>query len=68
MGGAVINQNQEIHKRSKRNVIRYYEQIQGKRDLLKMWEARNNPDDAEYIKDLKARIRKATVLLTHIKP
>jgi hypothetical protein len=68
MSGAVIHQNEEIHKRSKRNVIRYYEQIEGKRDLLRCWEARNNPDDAEYIRDLKARIRKATVLLTHIKP
>jgi hypothetical protein len=66
MSGAVINQNEEIHKRSKRNVIRYYEQIEGKRDLLKTV-MELHPEDVDYIRELKQKIRKAEVLLSHIK-
>jgi hypothetical protein len=67
MSGAVIHQNDEIHEKSKRNVIRYYEIIEGKTALLKTWEERN-PDDIQYINELKIKIRRARVLLSHIRP
>jgi hypothetical protein len=66
MGGAHIHINEEVHERSKANVIRYCEIIQGKQDLLKTWE-QLHPDDYEYIREIKVKIRKAQVLLSHIK-
>ena len=66
MSGALRHPNQEVQKRTKANVIRYCEIIQGKTDLLKTWEEKY-PDDIEYICELKRKIRKAQVLLSHIK-
>lgn len=66
MGGAHLHTNDDVLDRSKANVIRYYEIIEGKQALLRTWEERN-PEDYEYIMELKRKIRKAQVLLSHIK-
>jgi len=66
MGGAHLHTNEGVQKRTKANVIRYCEIIQGKQDLLRTWEE-HHPDDYEYIRELKTKIRKAQVLLSHIK-
>lgn len=71
MGGVHFHVNEEVHEKSKANVIRYCEQIEGKRAVLRTWEERGADTldrEHEYITGLKARIRKATVLLSHIKP
>ena len=66
MSGAILHPNEGVQKRTKANVVRYCEIIQGKTDLLKTWE-QHHPDDYEYIRELKTKIRKAQVLLSHIK-
>jgi hypothetical protein len=67
MSGAVLHPNDGVQKKTKANVIRYCEIIQGKRDLLRTWEEQY-PDDVVYIRELKSKIRKAEVLLSHIRP
>jgi hypothetical protein len=66
MGGAHLHPNEGVQKKTKANVIRYCEIIQGKQDLLKTWE-QLHPDDYEYIREIKVKIRKAQVYLSHIK-
>jgi hypothetical protein len=67
MSGAILHPNEGVQQRTKANVIRYCEIIQGKTDLLKTWE-QLYPDDVEYIRELKTKIRRAQVLLSHIRP
>ena len=66
MGGAHLHTNEEVLDRSKANVLRYCEIIQGKTALLRTWEEKY-PDDVDYIRELKKKIRTAQVLLSHIK-
>jgi hypothetical protein len=66
MGGAHLHVNEDVLDRSKANVIRYVEIIQGKTALLRTWEEKY-PDDVDYIRKLKKKIRTAQVLLSHIK-
>lgn len=66
MGGAHLHTNEEVLDRSKANVIRYCEIIEGKTALLQTWEEKY-PDDQDYIKELKTKIRRAQILLSHIK-
>lgn len=66
MSGAILRPNEGVQERTRQNVIRYYEIIEGKTALLQTWEERC-PDDYEYIMSLKVKIRKARILLSHIK-
>jgi hypothetical protein len=69
MSGAILHPNEEVQRKTKANIIRYYEIIEGKTALLKTWEDRGElcPEDIEYVNELKIKIRKARVLLSHIK-
>jgi hypothetical protein len=66
MPGAILHPNEEVQRKTKANIVRYSEIIEGKTALLKTVE-RFSPDDHEYILELKVKIRRARVLLSHIK-
>lgn len=67
MSGAILHPNEGVQRKTKENILRYCEIIQGKQALLKTWEE-HHPDDYEYIGELKRKIRRAQVLLSHIRP
>jgi len=61
---------EEQHQRHLDRIVKYNDKIAVKEALLRMWEQQPNPtfDDSVYMSELRDRIRKAKVLLSHIRP
>ena len=50
------------------NIQRKYQTLEGKRALLEMWEARRDPNDHQYLLELRRQITNLTVQLAAIGP
>jgi len=71
MSGIILRPNKELREKTLNRLQRHHEAAEGKNDLLKTWEEfiiQPNEEDCRYISDLKRRIRKERVLLSHIRP
>jgi len=70
MSGVIYHHNREQRTKSLERMTKYSERIEGKQALLQTWEkvSELSADDAQYILELKVRIRKSRVLLSHIRP
>jgi len=64
----MLHYNEQVQDKGRARVERYYEIIQGKRDLLRTWEEHPLAEtEHEYVMELRTTIRKARVLLSHSK-
>jgi len=69
MGGVVLHPNKELRCRTLDRIQRHHEAAEGKNDILKTWEECGDcENEQEYLSELKSRIRKRRVLLSHIRP
>jgi hypothetical protein len=66
--GVILHPNKEVRERTLVRIQIHYEAAEGKRDILKTWELFGTDGEHEYLAQLRTRIRKEVVLLSHIKP
>ena len=71
MSGVILHANKELRERTLDRLQRRHEAAQGKKDILLTWEEKGVEvcaPEFEYLAELRARIRKERVLLSHMRP